>query len=182
MRIRRPTARWPVSTPLITIGWMLFGRPSAFRLATSAVCSLPITMAPRIATPITAPTSRLVFVVDAAMPERSAGITASTEDVIGTTQAPMPMPVSASAAASGRYGGCGLITALVQSRPPAKAAQPPTIDQRMPTDPVHRPASSEARIIKTVIGRKTSAIWPPLYPDTSSRKSAVKKKIAKVAK
>src|SRR6185437_10706343 len=131
---------------------MLLGSPSALRLATRALCNLPITMAPRIATPITAPTSRLVLVVDAAMPERSGGTTASTDEVIGTTHAPMPMPVSASAAASGRYGGRGLITPLVQSKPPANAAQPPTIDQRTPTEPVHRPASSEATIIRMVIG------------------------------
>src|SRR5262245_10575720 len=142
--------------------WMFLGRPSAFRLATRAVWSLPITMAPRIATPITAPTSRLVFVVDAAMPDRSGGTTASTDEVIGTTQAPMPIPVSASAAVSGTYGGCGLLTSLVHSSPPANAAQPPTIDQRTPTDPVHRPASNEATIIRMVIGRKTIAIWPPL--------------------
>src|SRR6266700_1566182 len=151
----------PVSTPLITIDWMVLGRPSLVRLATSAVCSFPITMAPSTATPITAPTSRLVFVVDAAMPDRSGGTTASTDEVIGTTHAPMPIPVSARAAASGRYGGLGPITALVQNKPAANAAQPPTIDQRMPTDPTHRPASSEARIIRMVIGRNTSAIWPP---------------------
>src|SRR5215469_11447767 len=68
----------PVSTPLITMGWMYLGRWSWVRLATSAVFSFPITMAPRIATPATAPTSRLVFVADAAMPERSGGTTAST--------------------------------------------------------------------------------------------------------
>src|SRR5215470_2402783 len=139
----------PVRTPLITMGWMYFGRCSWVRLATSAVFSFPITMAPRIATPATAPTSRLVFVAEAAMPERSGGTTASTDEVIGTTQAPMPIPVSASAAASGRYGGLGLITALVHRSPPAKAAQPPTIDHRMPTDPVHRPASNDAAIIRT---------------------------------
>src|SRR5215467_8068318 len=172
----------PVSTPLITMGWMYLGRWSWVRLATSAVFSFPITMAPRIATPATAPTSRLAFVAAAAMPERSGGTTASTDEVIGTTQEPIPMPVTARAAASGRYDGFGLITALVHSRPPAKAAQPPMIDPRMSKMLVHRPASSDAAIIRTVIGRNTSAIWPPLYPLTSSRNSAVKKKIANVAK
>src|SRR5215472_2692105 len=137
---------------------MLLGRPRRFRLATSAVCSFPITMAPRIATPMTAPTSRLVFVVDAAMPERSGGTTASTDEVMGTTQEPMPIPVSASADASGRYDGLGLITALVHSNPPAKATQPPIIEPRMSKMLVHRPASSDAAIIRMVIGRKTSAI------------------------
>src|SRR5215472_3195772 len=113
----------PVSTPLITMGWMYLGRWRWVRLATSAVFSFPITMAPRIATPATAPTSRLVFVAAAAMPERSGGTTASTDEVIGTTQDPMPIPVTASAAASGTYGGCGLMTSLVHSSPPANAAQ-----------------------------------------------------------
>ena len=42
--------------------------------------------------------------------------------------------------------------------PPAKAAQPPTIDQRTSRTLVQRPASSEAAIISTVIGRNTPAI------------------------
>ena len=56
---------------------------------------------PRIATPVTAPISRLVLVADAAMPERSAGTAESTEEVIGTTVVPMPIPASASAMISG---------------------------------------------------------------------------------
>src|SRR5215469_16118823 len=115
-------------------------------------------MAPSIATPMTAPTSRLVFVADAAMPERSGGTTASTDEVMGTTQEPMPMPVRASADASGRYDGLGLITALVQNNPPAKATQPPMIEPRISKMLVHRPARSDAAIINTVMGRKTSAI------------------------
>jgi hypothetical protein len=55
-----------------------------------------------MAMPVTAPNSRLVFVADAAIPDRSAGTTASTDEVTGTTQAPMPAPASPSAAASGR--------------------------------------------------------------------------------
>src|SRR5258708_31688706 len=98
---------WPVRTPLITTDCRTLGRPRWVRLATSAVRSFPITTAPRIATPMTAPTSRLVLVVEAAMPERSGGTAASTEEVIGTTQVPMPMPVSARAPARGRDGGAG---------------------------------------------------------------------------
>jgi len=55
--------------------------------------------------------------------------------VIGTTQAPMPIPVTR-APLRAQYGGCGMITALVQSRPPAKGGTAPTMDQRTPTDPV----------------------------------------------
>jgi hypothetical protein len=47
-----------------------------------------------------APISRLVLLADAAMPDRSAGTADSTEEVIGTTVVPMPMPASASATVS----------------------------------------------------------------------------------
>ena len=61
-----------------------------------------MTRAPSTATPVTAPTSRLVLVNEAAMPERSGGTADSAEDVMGTTVAPIPIPVSARAASSGR--------------------------------------------------------------------------------
>jgi len=76
--------------------------------------------------------------------------------VIGTTVVPMPIPVSASASASGAYGGLGL---RVSSRPALNIRQPTTIDQRGPAALVQRPASTEAAIIKVVMGRNTSAIW-----------------------
>src|SRR3974377_2160663 len=58
--------------------------------------------------PGTAPNSRLVFVADAAIPDRSAGTAPSTDEVTGTTQVPMPAPASPSAAARGREAGGGL--------------------------------------------------------------------------
>ena len=70
-------------------------------LRDKVACSCEYTSEPRIATPVTAPISRLVLVADAAMPDRSAGTADSTEDVIGTTVVPMPIPASASARISG---------------------------------------------------------------------------------
>ena len=69
---------------------------------TSPDRSSALTTAPRMAMPVTAPNSRLVFVADAAMPDRSAGTAPSTDEVTGTTQVPMPAPATPSAAASGR--------------------------------------------------------------------------------
>ena len=46
----------------------------------------------QIATPKTAPISRLVLVAEAAMPDRSGGTTVSGTDVTGTSSMPMPMP------------------------------------------------------------------------------------------
>src|ERR1017187_10947617 len=87
--------------------WKVTGMPRWVSRADSSACSCPLTSAPRTATPITAPTSRLVLVADAAMPDRSGGTAPSTDDVTGTTQVPIPIPVSARAAATGRYGGVG---------------------------------------------------------------------------
>ena len=67
---------------------------------TRLVCSCEYTSEPSTATPVTAPISRLVLLADAAMPERSGGTADSTEEVIGTTVVPMPMPASASATVS----------------------------------------------------------------------------------
>src|SRR6516164_10679144 len=100
---------------------------------TSPDRSSALTTAPRMAMPVTAPNSRLVFVAEAAIPDRSAGTAPSTDEVTGTTQMPMPAPATASAAASGRYAGLGLITTLVSSSPAANSRQPATSNQRAPT-------------------------------------------------
>ena len=56
------------------------------------------------------------------------------------------------------------------------------IDQRGPASTVQRPASTEETIIKIVIGANTAASRYPDAPATSTRYSAVKKKMANVAK
>jgi hypothetical protein len=70
----------------------------------------------------------------------------------------------------------------VASRPAPNSRLPAKIDQRGPTAEVQRPASSDAAIIRAVIGRNASAILYPLYPATSCRYKAVKKNTANVAK
>ena len=86
----------------MTIDWKLAGMPRCFSLLVRLDRSCALTSAPRIATPITAPISRLVLVAEAAMPDRAGGTADRAAEVIGTTVAPMPRPVSARAAASGR--------------------------------------------------------------------------------
>ena len=82
--------------------WMLGGSPRARSWLAMLELSWPLTRAPSTATPVTAPTSRLVLVAEAAMPDRSGGTADSAEDVMGTTVAPIPIPVRASATSSGR--------------------------------------------------------------------------------
>src|SRR2546429_7893657 len=91
---------------------------------TSPDRSSALTTAPRMAMPVTAPNSRLVLVADAAMPDRSAGTAASTDEVTGTTQGPMPAPTTASAAASGREGGVGPVPQVGRRRPAAEHRAP----------------------------------------------------------
>ena len=43
------------------------------------------------------------------------------------------------------------------TRPPANSTQPMVIDQRGPAACVHLPASTDAAIISTVIGKKVAA-------------------------
>src|SRR5438477_441105 len=72
---------------------------------TSPDRSSALTTAPRMAMPVTAPNSRLVFVADAAIPDRSAGTAPSTDEVTGTTPVPVPRPAHPSAAGRG-VAGC----------------------------------------------------------------------------
>src|SRR5580698_7568983 len=127
----------PLSTPLMTNCWMLLGRPSACSRDEMSEESLEETSAPSTATPVIAPTSRLVLVVEAAIPERSGGTADSAEEVAGTTVLPTPMPATDSAAASGRYPGCGLIVNEVSSSPSANSTQPVKMDHFGPAAIVH---------------------------------------------
>src|SRR5215470_13693996 len=131
---------------------------SAFMLPVRLDRSCAFTSAPRIATPVTAPISRLVFVADAAMPERSGGTAVSAEDVTGTTVVPTPTPTRTRDRASGAYEGFGLRVAVVSSSPALNSRQPSRIDVPGPAAVVQRPASSAEAIISTVIGRKVRAI------------------------
>src|SRR5215471_360716 len=148
----------PLSTALMTYFWSPLLMPRACILAVISELNRAATSAPSTATPVTAPISRLVFVADAAMPDRSGGTADSADDVAGTTVLPTPMPLSASAAASGRYEGLGLIVSAVSTSPAANSTDPTKIDQPMPTAATQRFASTDASTISTVIGRKVSAI------------------------
>jgi len=132
----------PVSIALITMAWKLAGIPSWRSRPVRSACSWELTSAPSTATPSTAPISRLVLAADAAIPERSGGTADSAAEVIGTTVAPIPMPVTASAAASCAKRGLGLMVTAVSSRPVPNTAQPRKTDQRDPAATVHRPAST----------------------------------------
>ena len=152
-----PPVRPPVSIVLITIAWKVSGMCRCVQLAVRLDRSCAFTSAPRIATPVTAPISRLVFVADAAMPERSGG-TADSADGGDRHH----RRADADAGQGQRRGqrqrttGCGLSVSVVSSSPALNSRQPTKIDQRGPAVAVQRPASTEARIISTVIGRKTS--------------------------
>ena len=76
---------------VMTWPWKLAGMPRWFSCVMRLACSCEYTSEPRIATPVTAPISRLVLVAEAAMPDRSAGTAVSTDEVTGTTVVPMPM-------------------------------------------------------------------------------------------
>src|SRR6202042_324458 len=128
----------PVSTAWMTIDWKLAGMPRCFSLLVRLDRNCALTSAPRTATPITAPISRLVLVAEAAMPDRAGGTADSASEGIGTTVAPIPRRVSARPAASGRYAGCGFRVRVVSSRPAPNIRQPRKIDQRGPAGSVLR--------------------------------------------
>src|SRR5258708_29350536 len=163
-----PTADWPlvpvrppVSMILMAIAWKVAGICRPFMLAVRLDRSWAFTSAPRIATPVTAPISRLVFVADAAMPERSGGTALSAEEVTGTTVVPTPTPTRTRARASGAYEGFGLSVTVVSSSPALNSRQPIKIDGPGPAAVVQRPASSEARITRTVLGGEAGAVFQP---------------------
>src|SRR5262249_61858413 len=106
---------------------------------TSPDRSSALTTAPRMAMPVTAPNSRLVFVADAAIPDRSAGTAVSTDEGTGTTQVPMPTPAKPSAAASGREAGVGVITPVGSRTPGGESREPATPRQRGPPRVVQPP-------------------------------------------
>ena len=66
--------------------------PSGFSRAVRLAVSWPFTMAPSTATPNTAPSSRLVFAADAAMPDRSGSTELIAALTTGTSAMPKPAP------------------------------------------------------------------------------------------
>src|SRR5258708_28719690 len=92
----------------MAIAGKVAGMCRPFMLAVRLDLSWAFTSAPRIATPVTAPISRLVFVADAAIPERSGGTADSAEGATGTTLGPTPMPTRGRGRAHGAHARCGL--------------------------------------------------------------------------
>ena len=88
----RPRPAPPVVTAWRTRFWKLGGMPIAFSRAANPPVSLALTIAPRMATPKTAPISLLVLVAEAAIPERSGRTTVRGTEVTGTSTIPIPMP------------------------------------------------------------------------------------------
>ena len=75
-----------------TRDWYAFGMPMAVSFRTRLTVNWPLTIDPRTATPTTAPSSRKVLVVEAAIPECSAGTEPMTAEVTGTMAVPTPTP------------------------------------------------------------------------------------------
>ena len=116
-------------------------------------------MAPRTATPKTAPISRLVLVADAAMPERSGRTTVRGVDVTGTSAIPNPMPAMGNTHPSVEKSTWGPSTALVHKMPAAASTQPMVIGIRGPTLATHGPVNAEATMSPAAIGMKSTAVW-----------------------
>ena len=83
-------APWVMASKMIA--WKSAGIPSPFSWEVRLLFNWAFVSAPSTATPNTAPSSRLVLVTDAAMPDRSAGTVDSTAVVTGTRTIPKPAP------------------------------------------------------------------------------------------
>ena len=150
---------------MITSDWNDLGMPIAVSRWTRLVVSWPFTTDPRTATPATAPSSRLVFVIDAAMPECSAGTIERAADVTGTIAIPIPAPATSSVPASGQKPDVGPMTALVARIPAAVRTHPTVIGRRAPAVATQWPVKIDASTMPAAIGAKTSAVaygdWLP---------------------
>src|SRR5580698_10078432 len=82
----------PVVTAATTWLWNALGIPIADSCFTRFAVSWPLTTDPKTETPATAPSSRLVLVIDAAMPECSGGTADNADEVTGTRARPNPRP------------------------------------------------------------------------------------------
>jgi hypothetical protein len=122
--------------------------------------------------------ARNVLTVDAAMPERSGGTIVRTDDVIVTSVMANLRPATASAQAAAPTPGVRM--AFTTRIPPARedAAE----DGRQPRPSPRHPRGARGGDHGPGHARKTRAISYPEKPATTSRYSAVTKKIAKMPK
>ena len=95
--------------------------------------SWALTTAPSTATPKTPPSSRLVFTVEAAMPDCSGGTIASTAAVTVTSAIPKPTPAIASGHASAPTLVVAVSCRSTSRRPSPASTQPTTIGTFGPT-------------------------------------------------
>ncbi len=97
------------------------------------------------------------MVIDAAIPECSAGTLLRDEEVTGTMAIPKPIPAMASVQPTDQMFELGEMTTSVRMIPTAATTHPMVIGVRFPTRATHRPVSREASTIPTVMGMKSRA-------------------------
>src|ERR1700674_1412642 len=149
----------PVVTAAMTWDRNDAGMPRATSRAVRLTVSWPFTIDPRMATPATAPSSRAVLLVDAAIPECSAGTLVRADEVTGTITIPKPMPAMARVHPTVDRPAWGVIRASVRKIPLAASAHPTTMGMRGPARDTHRPVNTEANTIPAVMGMKSRARW-----------------------
>jgi hypothetical protein len=122
------------------------------------------------------------LVIDAAIPECSAGMTDSAVEVAGTMAMPNPAPANGSVHPSVEKPVCGVIYRSVRRIPTPPRKQPVIMGTRGPTAATHRPVSNEATTMTTAIGMKSTAVEYGEAPTTSWRYKATKKNMEKTPK
>ena len=149
----------PVVTAVMTVSWNDFGIPIRFSWRTRLEISWPFTIDPSTATPATAPSSRLVLVADAAMPECWAGRAERAVEVTGTIAIPNPAPAIGSVQPRVDRPELGVRTTSVKMMPmPCEHTADSHRQSSGLTRATQRPANSEAMIIAAAIGTKSSAV------------------------
>ena len=119
--------------------------------------SCPFTIDPRIATPATAPSSRLVLTAEEAIPEFAAGRLESAVAFTGTMTMPKPIPARPIVQPSVDTSTPGPMAAYVRSTPDPARRQPTVMGIREPIRPTQRPVKSDATTMPPSKGRKSSA-------------------------
>ena len=146
------------------------------------VTSSPLTIEPSTATPATAPSSRLVLTAEAAIPDRAAGTTPSTEDVTATMTTPSPAPTKTRDQPNSPTPELAFSRALVTRIPTPAHTQPAAIGMPGPARATQRPLNADARIMTAAIGRKSRAMSYGDAVPISCTYRGMKKNTAKVAK
>ena len=107
--------------------------------------------------------------VDAAIPDRSGGTTASTAALTATSASPRPKPTAASTAASAAKDGWGSSRRATPKIATPASRQPTAIGFRGPRAAIQMPAMRPAAIIASIIATNSSAIRQPEKLATTCR-------------